>query len=269
MGPGLCSDLSLFLSGLPGLGMKTRGLGGASREAAAAEGPGGLWVPGRWGGAGAGGGCSPGEQGCPLSRGCQRRRSPAGRGLLHACSEVCFMPAQSSAPCLLRGLLQACSERCSVWAQSSALCLLCRDAEDILHGAGVWTCLPASTGCMQARIWHAKTTTALPKKRDPASACQERAGSWSCTACAACALGYRAGECTRVTKSWVPWSSPGCHRSAMYLGFGEKSCCGLVSRAPDCPAQGITPRGHSLTPLAGTSCCSALQRALTWPALAF
>lgn len=156
MGPGLCSDLDLFLSRLPALGMKTRRPGrgepgNGSPLSSCGEGPGGLCcgaalpagAKGRWVNAGSGGWrtgcCSPSRTG----------RSLAGR--------------------------EVCSDAYSAW-----------EAEDILHHAGEQSCLPASSGLPTGRshrIWHAEASAALPNKRDPAPGCQEGAGSRHCPAC--------------------------------------------------------------------------------------
>lgn len=89
---------------------------------------------------------------------------------------------------------EACSDACSA-----------REAEDILHCAGEQSCLPASTGLHAGRgsqrsswIWHAEVSAALPNKRDPAPACQERAGSRRCPACAVLPAGRVTGQASRL-----------------------------------------------------------------------
>lgn len=160
MGPGLCSDLDLFLSRLPALGMKTRRPGrgepgNGSPASSRREGPGGLRAflrgllasaEGRWEGSRVWWMAAPPGNGAALHPGAGRR-SPAGR---EVCSDACS---------------EACWDACSAW-----------EAEDILHRAGEWSCLPASTGLRAGRsrwIWHAEVSAALPNKCDPVPACQK------------------------------------------------------------------------------------------------
>lgn len=162
MGPGLCSDLGLSPSQLPGLGMKAQRLGrgepaNGSPAPGRGEGPAGLWAPRRPVPSGDGwaqglpDGCSPGT-GAALHPGAARgREEKPGR-------------QSRSLGCLLRAWLG---------------CLLCPGGRG--HFAR-----RRSAELPPRQHWEAGGAAGSaqinPNKRDPAAACQERAGSGRCPA---------------------------------------------------------------------------------------